>query len=115
MPPLQHQLKFTTSLHADDHDRMNHFKYILYKCDQVFPGRATQHYMTGHQKPFIGYITRAGTTAPVVYFIEQDALLTKVNNLLDLISWTSKEGLSDFRDYIEDWTSSTRQTLQVIS
>jgi len=96
MPPLQHQIKFTTEWLSFNNtwDLNNHFTYHC-KSDLKAPEfkHCPQQYMSGGCKPFMGYTTRSGTIAPTVHFIEKDAILTKVKNLLDLLSWTAKEKL----------------------
>lgn len=98
MPPLQHQIGLVLPV-MGEHDEYilnNHFTYHC--CEDLLPSRLKvmrQHYRSGGKKPFLGYITRSGTIAPTVHFIEKDAILTKVKNILDLISWTSKSTITD--------------------
>jgi hypothetical protein len=93
MPPLQHQLFFTTPIQGmfDEWSVNNHFTFYPSAELQSLTGKkSVQQYCTGNKKPFLGYTTRAGTIAPVCNFIEKDTTLLKVKNLLDLISWTAK-------------------------
>lgn len=95
MPPLQHQILLFPPLlgQTDEYILNNHFTY--YVSTEFLPSlmkRPTQHYLSCGKKPFLGYATRSGTIAPTVHFIEKDAILTKVKNILDLISWTAKRG-----------------------
>lgn len=94
MPPLQHQIALVSPLagQADDYILNNHFTYYI--SNEYLPSlinKPTQHYLSCGKKPFLGYATRSGTIAPTVHFIEKDSKLTKVKNILDLISWTAKQ------------------------
>lgn len=104
MPPLQHQIMLMTPMmgQADDYILNNHFTYHV--STEYLPSlikRPTQHYLSCGKKPFLGYATRSGTIAPTVHFIEKDSILTKVKNILDLISWTSKQGVDSSGNIIQ--------------
>jgi hypothetical protein len=104
MPPLQHQLILTNPLlsQTNDYSLNNHFTYY---CSDMFLDslikKPTQHYLTSGKKPFLGYSTRSGTIAPSVHFVEKDSILIKVKNILDLISWTSKQDINEQGELIE--------------
>lgn len=47
------------------------------------------HYGYGSQNPFLGYTTPTSSEVPSIHFIEKDVLVSKVKNLLDLVSWVN--------------------------
>lgn len=63
MPPLQHQVSFTTQLlsGSNTHALNNHFTYYVHPITQTLSKNNRMHYSTSNQRPFIGYTTRAGT------------------------------------------------------
>ncbi|APG78716.1 RNA-dependent RNA polymerase [Hubei chuvirus-like virus 1] len=98
MPPLQHQLEFHSPLLVQHNTWAldNHFTYHVGKTfvNPLFKN-CPQQYMSCGYKPFLGYATRSGTIAPTVHFIEKDAILIKLKNILDLISWTAKYDITE--------------------
>lgn len=90
MPPLQHQVYLTTAFSAGSTEWVdkNHFAYTInHPLKNINRGRS-EHFSSGQYKPFLGYTTRNGMTEPTVHFIEKDPMLTKIKNLIDIITWT---------------------------
>jgi hypothetical protein len=93
MPPIQHQVIFTTPNEAagDAHNNQNHFLYSVEPAEESLPG-GIFGYTAGPRYPFMGYVTQTGTEEPQLHFIEKDELLTKLKTLVELCEWASKEG-----------------------
>nr|WPR16563.1 MAG: RNA-dependent RNA polymerase [Hemiptera chuvirus 2] len=96
MPPVQHQL--TLMLLSDGIDNewcaQNHFSYFLKRPDQSVTNISLPIYTSGQEKPFIGFKTRMGMTAPREKLIDSDEVLNKVKNLIDLLSWVRVHALT---------------------
>lgn len=94
MPPLQHQLIYTVPTDSSYNDWVvnNHFTYNLKDSIRTISSKSTYHYSSAGCEPFLGYTTRTGTTEPTVSFIEKDPSLQKIQNLIDIVTWTNTEG-----------------------
>lgn len=92
MPPLQHQVVFTTqSLSRDNgwHLR-NHFTYNVHLPTEFLTPDKRYQYASAGCRPFIGFTTRTGSVEPLIHFVDKDVILTKVKNLLEIASWTDQ-------------------------
>lgn len=90
MPPIAHLLYFTTPFQAsqDDHSRKNHFVYNYDFPTEFITKEASHHYAMGSRIPFIGHVTGTGTLNPTLHLVDKDAILTKLRNIAELVSWT---------------------------
>lgn len=90
MPPIAHLLHFTTPFLSshDDHSRRNHFVYNYDYPEEFLTKQESHHYARGSRVPFIGHVTGTGTLNPTLHLIEKDAILTKLRNIAELVSWT---------------------------
>ncbi|DAZ90592.1 RNA-dependent RNA polymerase [Trichopria drosophilae mononega-like virus] len=98
MAPLQHLLGFIEKNDGclDGHARTHHFTFLIKEANERLPGRpSSAHYEIAGVKPFLGYTTPAGTTTPTVAIEEKDFVVTKLKNLLELLSWTNFSSLND--------------------
>lgn len=93
MPPLQHQIIYTTRLRSalDGWCQNNHFIYHVLPADQKRDSITKDNriqYSSYNTKPFLGYSTKSGMNLPTVHFIEHNVLLSKIRTMIDLASWT---------------------------
>lgn len=109
--PLSHFVKLTTQLNgsASVWDSENHFMYTVDLDGEPLTPDKRFHYTSGVHEPFVGYTTRTGTVEPKIHFLEKDILLTKLKNILDIVSWTDTTTMnpdgtlrvSNVRAYVE--------------
>nr|WPV62253.1 MAG: RNA-dependent RNA polymerase [Wufeng shrew chuvirus 1] len=93
MPPLQHQLRLLDpgDPNKTQWDKWNHFQYTYSLPTEYVDRHNLPCFATSHKRPFLGYTTRSGLVEPSIVFIEKDVTLSKLKNLIDLISWTRTE------------------------
>ncbi|WAB51685.1 ORF2 [chu-like virus 1] len=109
MAPLQHWLYFE----KEQGDLLNgwdariFFQYIWHPITTFVDVYKLPGYASSDCRPFIGHITRNSMTPSRVHFIEKDIILSKVKDLVDLISWTNENGA----DYRGEWIESNIQDL----
>nr|QXV86378.1 polymerase [Chuviridae sp.] len=100
MPPLQHQviIKDPNVDNLTKHDIQGHFTFQTTKSKKTIVHDSRPHYSSGDNRPFEGYTTRTGTIEPTMSFIDKDVLLAKLQNIIELASWTNKVGRCPITD-----------------
>lgn len=88
MPPMQHQITLSSPLYSRTSiwDQNNHFTYKIHDVIKSYSKYNPRPFGTSNLKPFIGHITKAGTVSPTIQFIEKDIVLSKLKNMISLIS-----------------------------
>lgn len=90
MPPMQHQVRLVdpNTVPVTLWNLRNHF---LYRVEEATTSVAPHSFSftAGKKYPFVGYITRSGTTNPILSFTEKDPTLSKIKNLAELMEWTN--------------------------
>lgn len=90
MPPLQHQIYITTQ-DASSHLEWaykNHYQIVISEPTESLESRSPDHFRAGLIKPFPGHITSDKSMMPRLYLIEKDFLLSRVQKLIDIVTWT---------------------------
>lgn len=92
MPPMQHQITLSSPLYSRTSlwDQNNHFTYKIHPVTKTYSEYNPRPFGTSGLKPFIGHVTKAGAVSPTIQFVEKDVVLSKVKNMVSLISWTNK-------------------------
>ena len=102
MPPVQHlvHLEPQQGGHLNGWEDRNHFQYKTSEITQHLDAFRLPSYASSGLQPFIGYTTRNSMIPARINFIEKNILLSKVKDLIDLISWTNYTA--------EDWEGNER-------
>nr|UHR49767.1 MAG: RNA-dependent RNA polymerase [Hangzhou altica cyanea chuvirus 1] len=97
LPPMQHQVHLMPPIpnELDTWVNQNHFTFFIKPVSNMLPGVVSEHYMVGNSKPFLGYTTPSGTLHPNIHFLDKDAIVSKVKQLLDISSWLNIESYID--------------------
>lgn len=92
MPPMAHQVKLVlpTAAARDQHALRNHFLYEYSPPTEAIDTESSIHWASAGKRPFLGYTTRTGNIMPTMNFEEKDAILVRVKNSLDLLSWVTR-------------------------
>jgi hypothetical protein len=86
VPSQQHLLHIidNSKVVLNEYNLTHYFKFITSTPDSPY---GNVFFSTAHKTPFLGHRTSAGVLAPMVHFIEKDAVLSKVKELLNIFSW----------------------------
>ncbi|AJG39074.1 polymerase [Wuhan Mosquito Virus 8] len=90
MPPLQHQIYITTqdaSSHLEWAYR-NHYQITISDATETLEPKSPDHFRAGLIRPFSGHITSDKSMMPRLYLVEKDFLLSRVQKLIDIVTWT---------------------------
>lgn len=92
MPPMAHQvqLRLPVMVARDQHALRNHFLYEYSPPTEAVDTESSIHWASAGNRPFLGYTTRTGNIMPTMNFEEKDAILVRVKNSLDLLSWVTR-------------------------
>jgi hypothetical protein len=89
MAPMQHLMTYcneTTGIRKD-HYLENHFVYYRSPLTTWMNLDRNENWALGTDRPFLGYMTSAGTIAPTVHYVEKDSILSNMKNVIELIEW----------------------------
>ncbi|UHM27545.1 MAG: RNA-dependent RNA polymerase [Sanya chuvirus 1] len=92
MPDMAHLIYYIDAKDGprDEWAENHHFLYTFtHESNRRLPGEDLQGFRSAGSRPFFGHKTKTNLMTSTIRMIDKDELLTKVQTLIDLVSWTN--------------------------